>query len=142
MNRDWLFCLRAGNAPAGVAEVSVSEELEGTAACAALEVMLNDVGGPICVEEVLQGTCALGKGQLAVVYSVEKPTGEFEILARLVEAEALHEPVTLSARSHCMSVPLWSMSGSHAEGAGVMLPKSIRAVMAGLPPPGAKQPLV
>ena len=123
MNRDWLFCLRAGNAPAGVAEIGVREQLEGPAARGALEVVLNHIGGPLRLEEILKRAGALGDDQFAVIYSVQKPVGEFEILARLVEAEALQEPVALSARSHCMSVTLWPRYGSHAEGAGVMFPK-------------------
>ena len=112
-----LLRLRTGDAPACVAEIGVSEELEGAAAGAALEVVLNHIGGPLRLEEILKRAGALGDDQFAVIYGVEKPVGEFEILARLVEAEALHKPVALRARSHCMSVTLWPTGGSHAEGA-------------------------
>lgn len=115
--------LRTGDSPPCVAEISVCEQLEGAPAGGALEVVFNHVSGPLRSEEILKRTGALGHDQFTVVYSVEKPVSEFKILARLVEAEALHEPVALSARSHCMSVPLWPTDDSHAEGAWVMLPK-------------------
>jgi hypothetical protein len=117
----WFSGLGAGNAPAGVAEVGIGEELEGSAACAALKVMFDQVRGPLCAEEVLQRAGALGNAQFAVIDAVEKPAGKFEIFARLVEAEALHEPVALRACRHFLSVPSSAMVGSHANGAEVML---------------------
>ena len=111
----------AGYAPAGVAEVGVGEELEGSAASAALEVMLNLVGGPIGAEEILQRAGALDDAQFSVIDSIEKPTGEFEIFARLLEAEAFHKPIALRACRHCLSVPPSPMVVGHANGASVML---------------------
>jgi hypothetical protein len=105
-----------------VAEVRVREELERSAAGAALEVMFNQVGWPRSAEEVLQRTSALDDAQFAVIYGIQKPAGEFEIFARLVEAEALREPVALRACRHCLSVPLSPIVGSRAEGVWVMLP--------------------
>jgi len=113
--------LRAGYAPAGAAQVGVGEELELSAAGAALEVMLYLICGPLGAEKVLKRTRALDNTQFAFIDGVEKPAGKFEIFARLVEAEALHEPVALRACRHFLSVPLSRMVRSHAEGALVML---------------------
>jgi hypothetical protein len=104
-----------------VAEVGVGEELECSSAGAAFEIMLNLAGGPIIAEEVLQGTGALGEAQFAIVYGVEKAASEFEIFTRLIEAEALHEPVALRACRHWTSVPSSRSAGSHADGVSVML---------------------
>ena len=116
-----VFGLGAGNAPSGMAEVGIGEELEGSAAGAAFEIMLNLAGGPLFAEEVLQGTGALGEAQFAIVHGVEKAAREFEIFTRLFEAEALHEPVALRACRHWTSVPSSRRLGSDADGASVML---------------------
>ena len=105
-----------------MAEVGVGEELEGSAASAAFEIMLHLVGGPRIAEEVLQRTGALGDAQLAFVDGNQEAASEFEIFTRLFEAEALHEPVALRACRHCLSVPSSPTLASHAESALVMLP--------------------
>ena len=111
----------AGYAPAGVAEVGVGEELEGSAAGAALEVMLDLVRGPIGAEEVLERAGALDDAEFSVIDGIEKAAGKFEIFARFLEAEALHEPIALRACRHCLSVPPSVMIAGHADGASVML---------------------
>jgi hypothetical protein len=104
-----------------MAEVGVGEELEGSAAGAAFEIMLNLTGGPLIAEEILQRTGALGDAQFAFVDGNQEAASEFEIFTRLFEAEAFHEPVALRACRHWTSVPSSRSGGSHADGASVML---------------------
>ena len=111
----------AGYAPSRMAEVGIGEELEGSAASAAFEIMLHLVGGPRIAEEVLQGTGALGDAQFAFIDGNQEAASEFEIFTRLFEAEALHEPVALRACRHWTSVPSSRSWGSHADGVSVML---------------------
>lgn len=86
MNWNRVLGLRAGYAPAGVAEVRIGEELEGSTAGTALKVMFNLIRRPLVAEEILQRACTLGYAQFAVIYSVQEPAGEFEIFTRLLEA--------------------------------------------------------
>ena len=104
-----------------MAQIGVREELKRPAAGLALEIVFGCVGGPVGLEKVVQWTSAVGQNEDAVVHESHEPAGEFEIFARLVEAEALHEPVALRACRHWTSVPLSSMVRSHADGASVML---------------------
>ncbi len=104
-----------------MAEVGVGEELEGSTAGAAFEIMLHLACGPLIAEEVLQRTGGLGDAQFAFIDGIEEAASEFEIFTRLFEAEAVHEPVALRACRHWISVPSSRSWGSHADGASVML---------------------
>ena len=76
---------------------SVSEELERAAAQCALEIMFDNIAGPLRIEEVLQKARALGQEEDAVTHEIQEMTHKPEILPGLVEAQALHEILALSA---------------------------------------------
>lgn len=90
-----LFGRRAGQPPAGVTVEGIGEELEGAAAGVTPEVVFDDVGGPLPVEEVLQRAGACREGHPATVNCSKQPAGEFEVLPWLVDAPALQEPFAL-----------------------------------------------
>ena len=77
--------MRAGKSPAGVAVIGICKELEATAANGALEVVFDDIGGPLRIKEVLQRTGALFRIENALVDEEDKPACEFKVFARLLE---------------------------------------------------------
>jgi len=105
-----------------MAVVSVGEELKCAPTGTALEVMFHNVTGPRGIEYVLERASAFSDDESTVLDSIKQPESEFEILARPVEAEAIHEPVALRTCRHCLSVPPSRLSRSDAEGVWVMVP--------------------
>jgi hypothetical protein len=80
-----------------VAVESVSEELERAAAQCALEIMFDNIVGPLRIEEVFQKARALGQEEDAVTHEIQEMTREPKILPGLVEAHAIHEILALWA---------------------------------------------
>ena len=101
-----VFGLRAGQSPAGVAVVGIGKELEAAAANGALEVVFDDIGGPLRIEQVRQRTGALFHNEDALVDKEDQPAGEFEVVARLFETHTLHKAVALWAGRHWNSLTL------------------------------------
>ena len=75
----------AGESPAGVAVIGIGKKLETSTANGALEVVFDDIGGPLRIKEVLQRTGALFRIENALVDEEDKPAREFKVFARLLE---------------------------------------------------------
>ena len=86
--------------------VGIGKELEAPAANGALEVVFDDVGRPLRLEEILQWTGAFCDYEDAFFNSKDQRSGEFQILARLLETQTLQEAVALWTGRHCNSLTL------------------------------------
>ena len=84
--------------------IGICKELEATAANGALEVVFEDISGPLRIEEVPQRTGAFGHYKNALTGEEEKSAGELQILTRLLETQTLHEAVALWAGRHWNSL--------------------------------------
>ena len=89
-----------GYAPSGMTAVGVGEELKGTPAGVAFEVMFNEISRPFRIEEVLESAGAFGKDKPALTHQADQPAGKFKVFPGVVEAPAFHEPVALWAGCH------------------------------------------
>jgi len=98
--------LGTGESPAGVAVICIGKELEAAAADSALEVVFYDVGRPLRIEEILERAGALCHNENALLDDEDQLAGEFQILARLIKAQTLHEAVALWAGRHWNSLTL------------------------------------
>jgi hypothetical protein len=100
----------------------VCEELEGSPAARALEVVFDEIVRPLRIEKILKWASALRHQQFSVFHLVEKAAREFKILPGFVQTHALDELIALGAGRHCNSVTPNRRCVSHAEGTAVTLP--------------------
>lgn len=87
---------------------SIGKKLERSPTIAALQVVFDKIAGPLWLEEVLQGAGAPRKDKSSIRDQIDKLAGEFKVLAGLVEALAIQEPVALWAGWHwkqCHTLP-------------------------------------
>jgi hypothetical protein len=106
-----------------MAAVGIGEELKVSAAGIALKIMLHRFGRPLGIEEITQWTGAFYQRKHAFVDETEKPAGEFQVFARLLEALALEKLIAYGTRGHWTSVTPPRSNGIHIEGAGVTVPE-------------------
>lgn len=96
----------AGKIPGGVAIEGVGEELKGSAADSALEVVFDRVGGPLRLKKILQWAGARGAQEDTRIDQAEQAIREFKVLARLIDRATRNELITPWAGCHWTSVPL------------------------------------
>lgn len=87
-----------------------------------MEVVLDDVGGPLRIEELFELAGAFSQDKIASLNALEQAQGKLQVFARLFEALAFQEVFTLWASRHLTSVALEREFDSHVEGSWVMLP--------------------
>ena len=87
-----------------------------------MEVVLDDVGGPLGLEEIFEAASAFSQDEVTSLNALKQAQGKLQVISRLVEAFAFQELFAVRASRHLTSVALKAGFGSHVEGSGVTLP--------------------